>query len=50
MLVNAGADIKERDEWGYTPLHYIGGTALPGDEGKKNRAMRHLLIKLGAVE
>ncbi len=50
MLVKAGADINERDEWGNTPLHYIGGTELPGDEGELNRAMRRLLIKLGAID
>ena len=50
MLVKAGADVNERDEYGYTTLHYIGGTALPGEEGELNRAMRELLIKLGAVK
>ncbi|MBN2293227.1 MAG: SMI1/KNR4 family protein [Pirellulales bacterium] len=50
MLVKAGADINERDEWGNAPLYYVGGTALPGDEGKQNRAMQSVLIKLGAIE
>ncbi len=50
MLVKAGADVNERDEYGHTPLECIGGTALPGDEGKRNRELRRLLVKLGAVE
>jgi len=50
MLVKAGANINERNEFGVTPLHYVVGTALPGEEGARNRAMRSLLIKLGATE
>jgi hypothetical protein len=49
MLVQAGADINERDEFGCTPLYYVGGTALPGEEGAKNRELYDLLVKLGAV-
>jgi ankyrin repeat protein len=50
MLVKAGANINERNEFGDTPLHAVGGTALPGKEGAQNRAIRDLLIKLGAVD
>jgi len=50
MLVKAGADINERDECGGTPLEYVGGTALPGEQGARNRELRALLIKLGAIE
>jgi hypothetical protein len=50
MLVEAGANINERDEAGNTPLHYVGGTDLPGEEGTRNRKLRGILIKLGAVE
>lgn len=49
MFVDAGADINERDEYGDTPLKYVGGTALPGAEGALNRELRDLLIELGAV-
>jgi ankyrin repeat protein len=50
MLVKAGADINERDEYGNTPLRYVVGTALPGEEGSRNRKLRALLIKLGATD
>jgi ankyrin repeat protein len=50
MLVKAGANINERDEFGFTPLHHISGTALPGEEGDQNRRLRKLLIKLGAID
>jgi len=50
FLVKAGANINERDEFGDTPLYYVCGTALPGREGQRNRQMRDLLVKLGAVE
>ena len=50
MLVKAGADVNERDECGGTPLEYVGGTALPGEQGARNRDLRALLIKLGAIE
>jgi SMI1/KNR4 family protein SUKH-1/ankyrin repeat protein len=48
-LVSAGADINEQDNDGCTPIFYAGGTALPGEEGAKNRELVNLLIKLGAV-
>lgn len=50
MLVDAGADINERDEYGDRPLRHVGGTALPGDEGTLHREVRDLLITLGAIE
>ncbi len=50
MLVDAGADINERDEFGDTPLYCVGGTALPDEEGARNREVEALLIKLGAVK
>ena len=50
MLVDAGADVNEQNEFGSRPLKYVGGTALPGEEGAANRAMRDLLLKLGAIE
>jgi len=50
MLVDAGADINEEDETGTTPLYYVGGTALPGEEGARNRELEALLVKLGAVK
>jgi len=50
MLVDAGADVNEQDEYGDRPLSHVGGTALPGERGAANRAMRDLLLKLGAIE
>lgn len=50
MLVDAGADVNERNEYGHTPLHYVPGTALPGEEGARNRQLRDLLIELGAID
>lgn len=49
MLVKAGADINERDELGNTPLGYVVGWGLPGEEGARNRELRDLLFKLGAI-
>lgn len=48
MLVDAGADINERDKYGDTPLQYVGGTALPDEEGAENRELLELLLELGA--
>ena len=42
MLVNSGADVNERDEFGATPLDYVCGEHY--DE------LREILIRLGAVE
>jgi hypothetical protein len=50
LLYDVGADVNEQDEYGYRPLACLGGTALPGDEGKLNRQLRDLLISLGATE
>jgi ankyrin repeat protein len=50
LLVAAGAHVNERNEYGETPLKYAVGTALPGAEGVRNRQVRDLLIKLGAVK
>lgn len=50
MLVNAGADVNERNEFGHTPLSYVVGTAIPGEQGARNRDLRDLLIGLGAIE
>jgi hypothetical protein len=50
MLVEAGADVNERDRYGDTPLQYVGGTALPGEEGARNRELQDILIRLGAVK
>jgi hypothetical protein len=50
LLVRAGADINERDKFGERPLKYVVGTALPGDEGARNRSLRETLIRLGAIE
>ncbi|WP_425617269.1 SMI1/KNR4 family protein [Anatilimnocola sp. NA78] len=47
-LVKAGGDVNERDRYGDRPLSYVGGTALPGEEGRVNRAMVNLLVSLGA--
>jgi hypothetical protein len=47
-LVSAGADINEKDEWGWRPLRHIAGLRLPGEEGEQNRAMHDLLLELGA--
>jgi hypothetical protein len=49
-FVEAGADINEQDEYGDRPLYYVPGTALPGDEGARNRAMYYLLISLGGTK
>lgn len=49
-VVNAGADVNERDEYGRTPIRDVGGTLLPGDEGARNRKLREVLIELGAHE
>ncbi len=42
MLVRAGADVNELDEFGDTPLHYA--------VGPNGRVFRELLIRHGAVE
>jgi cell wall assembly regulator SMI1 len=47
-FVEAGVDVNEQDEYGDRPMSYVGGTALPGDEGALNRSMKDLLIELGA--
>jgi hypothetical protein len=49
LLVEAGANVNERDEFGSRPLKNIAGTALPGEEGALNRELRDVLIKLGAT-
>lgn len=48
MLADAGADINERNKYGRTPLQYTGGTALPGEEGARNRELLEVLLELGA--
>jgi hypothetical protein len=48
-LVEAGVDVNEEDEFGGRPAKYVRGTGLPGEEGARNRAMRDLLLKLGAI-
>lgn len=50
LLASAGADVNEQDEYGHTPLHCVGGWALPGAEGALNRELRDVLIVLGAVD
>lgn len=50
MLLKAGADINEPNEFGTKPLSFVGGTALPGEEGAKNRELRDLLVQLGATK
>jgi hypothetical protein len=50
LLVNAGANVNEQDDYGYRPLHYVGGTALGGQEGDNNREVKRLLIASGAKE
>jgi hypothetical protein len=50
MLVKAGVDLNERDEYGDMSLDYVVGTGYPGEEAEKARATYDLLIKLGAVE
>jgi len=47
-FVAAGADVNEPNEYGSRPLKFVPGTALPGEEGARNRAMYNLLIELGA--
>jgi hypothetical protein len=49
-LVEVGADINEQNEYGRRPLRHVPGTAVPGEEGARNRAMKALLISLGAIE
>lgn len=49
MLVKAGADINERDEFGHTPLDYVVGCKLPGEKGAWNRELRDTLIAFGAI-
>lgn len=48
ILVDAGADVNEADCYGRLPLDYVGGTALPGEEGARNREVRDTLVKHGA--
>jgi hypothetical protein len=50
MLVKAGANVNERDKFGVTPMYYMCGTELPGEEGQRRRQLHSLLISLGAVE
>ncbi len=50
LLVEAGADVNEVDEFGDRPLSYVGGTELPGEEGEENRVLRDTLMTYGAVE
>jgi len=50
ILVKAGADVNEMNEYGRRPLYHVGGTSLPGEEGEHNRKLESLLIEMGAVK
>lgn len=51
MLVDAGVDINECDEYGCTLLHNINSSTLPGiTDEKKDRELRDAIIKLGAID
>jgi hypothetical protein len=49
-LVCAGADVNELDDAGKRPLFYVGGGAVPGRDGFRNRKLREMLIGFGAHE
>lgn len=49
-LVEAGADVNEPSKNGQMPLRAVGGVKLPGEEGARNREMRDILLKHGAVK
>ena len=49
-LIVAGADINEQDKHGDRPIAYVLGTALPGEEGARNRELKAALIEFGAVD
>ena len=46
ILVDAGADVRELNEYGIGPLIRVGGTSLPGEEGEHNRKLKKMLIEL----
>jgi len=50
QLVDAGADVNEKNAVGCTPIFYVGGIELSGGEGALNRKLRDTLIQLGAHE
>jgi hypothetical protein len=50
MLAEAGADVNECDEDGYTPLEYIHGLALGDQDGTRSREVYKLLVQLGATD
>ena len=50
-LIEAGLDLNQDqlDEGEY-PLDHVSGCGLPGEEGRRNREVRDLLLRLGATK